>query len=115
MAKKENQAVTGASLLIGGGLIGVVLALLLASLTEKETDQGLACFAKTIEGKVNETAFEFVENIYDMVSAVGTRGNEILQNGDELTPESKMELLTALEKGQKDLALLKERLIQMID
>jgi gas vesicle protein len=114
MAQKANDVVTDALLLMGGGIIGAGLALLLAPQTGKQTRQDLANFAETIEGKANEAVIELAESINDFAAAVGSRSSEILHNRENLTQESKKELLAALEKGQENLEKLRNKLIKMM-
>ena len=114
MAHKESPLVADTALLGFGVLIGAGMALLLFPRLLSGARQENNAFTDEVAGKVNEAVYEFTESIDSFVAAVEVRSAEILHNGEELTQESKEELLEALDKGRENLALLKERLARMI-
>jgi gas vesicle protein len=114
MAHKESPRIVDTALVGFGVLIGAGLALLLFPLSACRAKQESNGFTDEVAGKVNEAVYEFTESIDSFVAAVEVRSNEILHNGEELTQESKEELLEALDKGRENLAQLKERLVLMI-
>ena len=97
-----------------GGLVGAGLALLLAPQTGRKTRKYLAGCAKEFGGKANEAACDFAETFSDFVETAGKRASEILEEGAELTQESKKSLLAALEKGQEKLEAQRKKLADML-
>jgi gas vesicle protein len=115
MADKEECCCGGGVLkIVVGGLVGAGLALLLAPQTGKKTRKYLSCCAKSVQGKANEAAYEFAENLSDFVDTAGDRVAEIFEEGAELTQESKKSLLAALEKGQQILEQQRKKLADMM-
>lgn len=113
--RDETCMAEGICKLVVGGLIGAGLALLLAPQTGKKTRKYLSCCAKEWGGKANEAASEFAETLSEFVDNAGTRAAELLQEGTDLSKDSKKALLKALEKGQEILEKQRKRLEDMID
>lgn len=114
MAHKGTNCMTDTVLLLSGGIIGAGMALLLAPQAGRKTREDLASYAKTMKGRANEAASDFAESINGFATSVAARSAEIMESGEELTQESKKELLAALEKGQEHLEKLKNRLSESI-
>ena len=114
MADKECRAAGDICKLLVGGLLGAGAALLLAPQTGKKTREELAGYAKKVGGRANEAANDLAETLSDFVDRAGNRAAEILQEGSELTQESKKALLAALEKGQEKLEEQRKKLADMI-
>lgn len=100
--------------LVVGGLIGAGIALLLAPQTGKKTRKYLSCCAKDWSGKANEAVHDFAETLGDFVEKAADRATEILEEGADMTQESKKALLAALERGQEVLEAQRKKLASMI-
>lgn len=111
---KECCAAGDACKLIVGGILGAGIALLLAPQTGKKTREDLAGFAKKVGGRANEAANDLAETLNEFVGSAGTRAAQILQEGSELTLESKKALLAAVEKGQEILEEQRKKLADML-
>ncbi|HBG04547.1 MAG: hypothetical protein A2075_10340 [Geobacteraceae bacterium GWC2_58_44] len=114
MGDKEACMAGDVCKLVVGGLLGAGLALLLAPQSGKKARKYLACCAKDFGGKANEAVNEFAETLSDFVETAGNRASEILEEGADLTQESKKALLAALEKGQEKLEAQRKKLADMI-
>lgn len=114
MGDKECCGGGGVLGVLVGGLIGAGLALMFAPQTGKKTRKYLACCAKDLGGKANDAAHDLAETLTDFVETAGNRAAEILEEGAELTLESKKALLAALEKGQEKLEAQRKKLADMI-
>ena len=114
MVHKESCAAGGVCKLVVGGLLGAGVALLLFSQAGKRARNYWACCAKTVRGKANEAANDFAETLSDFVETAGNRAAEILEEGADLTQETKKGLLAALEKGQEKLEEQRKKLSDMI-
>ena len=114
MANKESCAAGDVCKLVVGGLLGAGIALLLAPQTGKKTRKYLACCAKEYGGKANEAVNEFAETLSDFVETAGNRASELLEEGADLSQESKKALLAALEKGQEKLEAQRKKLADLI-
>src|SRR6266540_5995728 len=111
MARRDTTTTMADALkIVGGGVVGVGIALLLAPRTGKETRKDIVRYAKTLGSKTNEAVYDFADSIADFTRAVGEKGETILQSGEEMTAEAKNQLISAIEKGQDRLEKQKNRM-----
>ena len=110
----DNKMKTGALMMVGGGIIGAGMALLLAPQTGKKTCKDIARYARKIGRKTNDAVYDFADSISEFTDTVGEKAADILQAGQDMTPEAKKQLLAAIEKGQEKLEKQKSRLARLI-
>ena len=111
---EDKECCLGLSKLVLGGLIGAGVALLLAPQSGKKTRKDLACFAEEFGPKANKAVKEFSEMLSDFIETAGDRATEILEQGADMTQESKKALLAALEQGQEKLQAKRSFLSKII-
>jgi gas vesicle protein len=99
---------------VAGGLIGAGIALLLAPQSGKKTRKYLGGCAKDFSEKANETVHEFAETLSEFVESAGNRATELLEEGADLTQESKKALMKALDKGQEILDKQRKKLVDLM-
>lgn len=114
MARKVNNSMADAFMLVGGGVVGAGLALLFAPRSGRKTRNEIVRFGKTMGRKSDKAVRDFADNIADFADTVGEKAAGILHNGQKLTSEGKNGLLTAIAKGQETLEHQKRRVARMI-
>ena len=114
MADKNNSAMVGALMLIGGGIIGAGVALLFAPQSGKKTRRDIVRCAKKAKHKAEDVVDDFTDSLADMVDAVGERASDILDRGKDLAYEAKKDVLKAIEDGQARLEKQKARLVKLV-
>jgi gas vesicle protein len=114
MADKNNSAMVGALMLIGGGIIGAGVALLFAPQSGKKTRRDIVRYAKKAKHKAEDVVDDFTDSLADMVDAVGERASDILDRGKDLAYEAKKDVLKAIEDGQARLEKQKARLVKLV-
>jgi gas vesicle protein len=112
MAQKDTMA--DALMLVGGGIVGAGLALLLAPKAGKETRKDIVRMARTVGSKTDKVVHEFADNVAELADTIGEKASNILNAGSDLAPESKKELLAAIERGQVKLEKQRQRLARLI-
>lgn len=115
MSDRERCVAGDVCKLVAGGLIGAGIALLLAPQTGKKTRKYLAGCAKDFSEKASDTVQEFADTLSEFVESAGNRATELMEEGADLTRESKKALLKALDKGQEILEKQRKKLTDMID
>ncbi|GFO54689.1 general stress protein [Geomonas sp. Red276] len=118
MAEREsNNIMTGAMMLIVGGLIGAGVALLYAPQSGDKTRKELGKYAKKARRRTRdavEAVEDFTEQVTDMAEAVGDRAAEILDKGKDMAYGAKKGLLKAMAEGESRLEKQRNRLMKMI-
>jgi len=114
MSDRESCLVGDVCKLVAGGLIGAGIALLLAPQTGKKTRKYLGRYAKDLSEKASDTVEEFADTLSEFVESAGNRATELMEEGADLTQESKKALLKALDKGQVILEKQRKKLTDMI-
>ena len=114
MARKINNTMTDALMLVGGSVIGAGLALLFAPQSGKRTRTEITRFGKTVGRKSDKAVREFTDNVVDFADRVGDKAVGILHSGKELTKEGRKGILSAIEKGQDTLETQKRKLARMM-
>lgn len=114
MADKNNSAVVGALMLIGGGIIGAGVALLFAPQSGKKTRRDIVRYAKKAKHKAEDVVDDFTDSLSDMVEAVGEKASDILDRGKDLAYEAKKDVLKAIEEGQSKLEKQRNRLVKLV-
>lgn len=112
MAQKDTVA--DALMLVGGTILGAGLALLLAPKAGKETRKDLLRMARTVGSKTDKVVHEFADNVSELADTIGDKASTILSSAVDMAPESKKELLSAIERGQVKLEKQRQRLARMI-
>ncbi|ACM22099.1 hypothetical protein Geob_3761 [Geotalea daltonii FRC-32] len=112
MAQKDTMA--DALMLVGGGIVGAGLALLLAPKTGKDTRKDIVRMARTVGSKTDKVVHEFADNVSELADTIGEKASSILSSEVDLAPESKKELLAAIERGQVKLEKQRQRLARLI-
>lgn len=78
MARKINNGITDALMLVGGGIVGAGVALLLAPQAGRKTCRELARFGRKI-GKAGDNAVrDFATNVTNLADTVGEKAAGIL-------------------------------------
>ncbi|MCI0468671.1 MAG: YtxH domain-containing protein [Nitrospirae bacterium] len=103
----------GAAFLVGG-TIGVVLALLYAPQSGRETRKDIAKTARRIRKDAAEAIDETIEAVNDYVDRVKDMVSDIVERGVDLSSDAKKEILKALEHGQKAIERQKDKIADAI-
>lgn len=114
MADKNNGAMVGALMLIGGGIIGAGVALLFAPQSGKKTRRDIVRYARKTKHKAEDVVDDFTDSLSDMVDAVGEKAADILDSGKDLAYEAKKDVLKAIEYGQSRLEKQRTRLMKLV-
>jgi gas vesicle protein len=118
MAQNKNSSfMTGAVMLIAGGLVGAAVALLYAPQSGDKTRKELNRYAKKARKRSREVmgaVEDFTEEVTDMAEAVGERAADILDKGKDMAYGAKKGLLQAIEEGESRLMKQRSRLMKMI-
>ncbi len=81
MARKYNDVIPGALMLIGGGIVGAGLGLLLAPRAGKETRKDIARFGQTVVNKGDKVVHELAGNVADFADTVGKKTATFVRSG----------------------------------
>lgn len=116
-SNKESNVMTGALMLIAGGLLGAAAALLYAPQSGDKTRKELGRYAKKARRRTMEAADaveDFSDHVTDMAEKVGERAADILEKGKDMAYGAKKGLLKAIEDGEARLEKERARLTKMI-
>lgn len=110
MNHQNSKLSTAALLLVAGGIIGAAAALLYAPQSGEETRETLNTYAKKLRRRSNETVDEIKENLTDMVNTFGSKTEEALDKGKEITGSSRKDLIRLIEEGASMLEKFRTKL-----
>jgi gas vesicle protein len=96
----ENEKLNGVGLFLAGGLVGAVLALILAPQSGKKTRRDLVRLGKRAKLESERIQMEMSHAIEDLVDDVSDRVQEGLDRGREWTDKTTQGVLTALSAGK---------------
>jgi len=114
MEHRENNVATGTLLLAAGAILGAGIALLLAPQSGKSTRRDISRYARKAGRKAEEVVEDFSDSVSEMVDRVGEKAAEILDTGKDLAYEAKKEVLSAIEKGRKQMERQREKLAKLV-
>ena len=114
MARRYNDTMTDALMLVGGGIVGVGLGLLLAPRTGRQTRREIARLARTVGSKTDKAVRGFVDDVADLAESVGEKAVGIVHSGKDMTKTARKELLSAFETGHRKLDEQKRRVARMM-
>jgi len=113
MYNEEKKMSTAALLLITGGIIGAVAALLYAPQSGEKTRETLNYYSRKLKKRSNETVDDLKENLTDMVNNFSTKTEEVLDKGKEIAGSSRNELIRLIEEGASQLEKFRTKLSRM--
>ncbi|MHB8771015.1 MAG: YtxH domain-containing protein [Syntrophales bacterium] len=96
----DDSAKIGAAILIGG-VIGAALALLYAPQSGRETRKEITRAARRGKNITVDLIEDTIDEVNGLVSDLKKKAGDILDQGVNLSGETKKEIVTALEQGQK--------------
>ena len=114
MARRDNETMTNALMLVGGGIVGAGLGLLFAPRTGKQTRRDIARLARDVGRKTDKAVHSFADNVTDLAETAGKKAAGMVRSGKEMTHTAKKELLAAFERGEKGLKRQTRRMASMM-
>ena len=97
---EDDTTKIGVAILIGG-MIGAALALLYAPQSGRETRKELTRAARRGKNITVDLIEDTIDEVNGLVSDLKKKAGDILDQGVNLSGETKKEIVTALEHGQK--------------
>lgn len=113
MYSEDKKMSTAALLLITGGVIGAVAALLYAPQSGEKTRETLSHYSRKFKRRGSETVDELKENLTDLVNNFGERTDEVLEKGKEIAGSSRNELIRLIEEGASQLEKFRTKLSRL--
>lgn len=113
MYNQEKKMSTAAILLLAGGVVGAVAALLYAPQSGEKTRECLNKYTRKLRKQGNETVDDLKENLTEMVDTFSSKTEEILNKGKEVAGGSRSELIRLIEEGASILEKFRTKLSRM--
>jgi gas vesicle protein len=114
MSTRNDNVVSGAVMLMAGGVIGAGVALLFAPQSGKRTRRDLARISRKVKDQAVDAVEEFSETVSEMVDSVSDKAAVLLDKGKDMAHSAKMDVLKAIEEGQAKLEKEKMRLAKLL-
>jgi len=114
MSTRNDNVVSGAVMLMAGGVIGAGMALLFAPQSGKRTRRDLARISRKVKDQAVDAVEEFSETVSEMVDSVSDKAAVLLDKGKDMAHSAKMDVLKAIEEGQAKLEKEKMRLAKLL-
>jgi len=114
MARKINNHVSDALVIVGAGVVGAGLALLFAPKSGRRTRKDIVRFARRVGTRTDKVVHGFADGLADFADTMGHKASRLLREGRDMTRRSKATLLTAFGSGHAKQENQKNMLRQMI-
>ena len=113
MIKKEKTISSGALLLLAGGIIGAVAALLYAPQSGQRTRRSLNKYAKKVRMRTKDATEDLKDNINNMVETIGDKTDILVERGKEVAGGARKDLIRLIEEGASKLEKFRTKLSGM--
>lgn len=113
MYNKEKKMSTAAMLLLAGGIMGAVAALLYAPQSGEKTRECLNNYTRKLKKRGSETVEELKDDLSEMVNTFGNKTEEVLDKGKEIASGSRSDLIKLIEEGASMLEKFRTKLSRM--
>lgn len=113
MYNQEKKMSTAAILLLAGGVVGAVAALLYAPQSGEKTRECLNKYTRKLRKQGSETVDDLKENLTEMVDTFSSKTEEILNKGKDVAGDSRSELIRLIEEGASILEKFRTKLSRM--